>query len=100
MENKLQLPRRLFFLIKLSYFKGKSASISDYERYLGYHSPQPDVRETLQFLIEKEILIYYGKLLWVKQYKLNIKKLRDFLDELPAINELYEYFNEHHIVTW
>ena len=95
------MPRRLVFLLKISFYEDKKIfSCSDLERYLGYKTGQPDVREILKLLEEKHILIFVDKLFGVKRYKLDRKMLRDYIDEIPAVNLLYDYFKIFHIVSW
>lgn len=97
-EKQLIIPKRVLFLIKLSFYKGKNGCLSDYVRYLGYNDRElyrPDVWEVLRFLVNNEILIFNGKERNIKLYKLNKKKLIKFIDNLEISKKYYSYFDHH-----
>ena len=99
MESKLQMSRRMKFLILLTYYKrNKLSNFSDFERFLGYETPQPDIRQLLDFLIEKEILIFYDKIYNIKRYKLNTKKLYNYIKELESYQMFYKLIDTKYTI--
>jgi len=96
-----KLSRKLVCLIKLSlYQKIKSKepfTLSELERYLGFNSPQPDLRRIFEFLIDNNIITEYDKYFHYTRYKLDTKKLVAFIDKLEFIQIAFTYFDEHHL---
>lgn len=90
--DTFKLPRRIQFLLDLITFDyNKEASVSDFERYLGYNTPQPDLREILNFLEKQNVLIYTRTDLGVKMYKLNYKALLEMIEGLDFFDSFYTY---------
>jgi hypothetical protein len=97
-ENQIFIPKKVLFLIKLSYYKGKSGCLSDYIRYLGYEDRElyrPDVWDVLRFLISNDILMFDKMERNVKLYKLNKRKLTKLIDSLSISRVYYKYFDTH-----
>jgi hypothetical protein len=100
-SEKFDNPRMIKFLLKLSYIDEKERyCISDLERYLFSKTCQPDIRRLIEFLIEKRIFTKVSKQFNITMYKINIKKLTDYIDELNVASEWYDYFNTHHYCIW
>ena len=87
-----KLPRKIQFLLDLVAYDHKTeSSFSDFERYLGYNKPQPDLRELLDFLEKQRILIYIRTNLGIKMYKLEYKKLLEMIEN----SDFFESFTQY-----
>lgn len=94
-KSFLRTPRKLKIIYDLAVMENKKIlCFSDFERYLGYNTPQPDIREILKFLEDNSILNLVEIMRGVKLYKLNIKKLRSFLEDLDVYQMNLEYIRK------
>lgn len=101
MKEKLKTPKYIEHLIKISMFdKKKSFCFSDMERYLKYTESRNDVRYLLLFFLKKGLIIRDKKERQIQLYKINVKKIRDYFDEIGITNLFFEYFKYHHTVFW
>ena len=90
--DTFKLPRKMQFLLDLITYDDKAeASFSDFERYLGYNKPQPDLRELLDFLEKQKILIYIRTNLGIKMYRLEYKRLLEMIDG----SDFFESFTQY-----
>ncbi len=91
----LQSPKRIKMLIKMITLNNKqSYNFSDFERLSGFNTPQPDLRETLKYFVEINVLKLYEKILGVNYYKINKKNLKNFINDLSLTKLYIEYFEE------
>ena len=101
MESSFATPRKIKFLIELSFYDDKLVStISDFERYLGFNTPQPDLRRLINYLIKEKILLQHDILYGRTRYKIDIKKLIALIDNLLITQDFYKYFSTHHLCDW
>jgi len=63
-------------------------------------SSSPTFVSVINTLKENNLLEVHDYIGNVKLIKINEKKLRDFIDELPITNFFFEYFKIYHIVSW
>lgn len=95
------LPRKIEFLFRLSLMKDKVVSVADFEKFLGFKNPQPDVRLVFKILFDEDILTYHSTMNNVVLYEINFKKLRDYIDDLTFMEELIHlFYKEHHWVSY
>lgn len=95
------LPRKVEFLLRLSLLKEKTISITDFEKMLGFKNPQPDVRLVFKLLIDEGIITYSDTIYNIDLYKIDFKKLVDYIDELRFMEELiHRFYQEHHWVSY
>jgi len=99
-ENINRIPRTILYLISLIKLGKNVFVISEFERSLGYLTPQPDLRKLIEYLISKDVIGLYDTVAGIKRYQVRIKKLKDMIDELPITNLYYEYFNQEHYCQW
>jgi len=78
----------------------KQITISNLALSIGLTSSSPTFVNVTKILNENkliEIHSYFGN---IKLVKVNEKKLRDFIDELPLTNLYFKYFKAYHLITW
>ena len=95
------LPRKVEFLLRLSIWKNKTISVTDFEKTLGFKNPQPDVRLVFKVLIDEGIIKYDNTVYNVDLYKIDYSMLRDYIDDLRFMEELiHRFYQEHHWVSY
>lgn len=60
----------------------------------------PYFQKIIQLLIQKNIIQVVKIVGQSKLLILDVSKLVDYIDNLPITNEWYDYFKEHHIISW
>ena len=91
--------RRLSFILALvDCNKHRTYNFADFERLVGYITPQPDIREVANILLEKEILVFKEKILGVKYYKINRKLLIKLIKTFDTTIKYTNYFTNTGIV--
>ena len=99
-ENHFNLNQLLRCLLMLDLSDANSFTFTEFEKYVGYDTPQPRIRAMLRFLEEKKLIEPKEKVYHVIKYKVNRKALRDYIDDLGATGLFYEYFHQEHYCYW
>ena len=99
-ENHFNLNQLLRCLLMLAMSESKSFTFTEFEKYVGYGTPQPRIRAMLRFLEEKKLIEQSEKVYHVIKYKINRKELRNYIDDLASTELFYEYFNTFHYCYW
>jgi hypothetical protein len=97
-KKSFRLPKKLLILISLTEIDEKEGSFSDFERYLGHYSPKPEVREILKLLLEKEILTFKERVTNANLYRLDQKKLIDFIMSMDEMLLIHSFYEKHHTI--
>ncbi|MGQ4874315.1 MAG: hypothetical protein ACP6IY_09625 [Promethearchaeia archaeon] len=95
------MPKRVEFLLILSKTKIKKPySFSDFERELGYKLPRTDLRNVLKCLINNNVLTLIDTIGGFNRYKLNYRKLNQFIQKLEIYNYFFNYIdNKFTVIT-
>ena len=99
MIQELDLPRKIKFLLQLSYKVDSSPiSFSDLERIFGFKTGQPDFRQILRFLLVENIIVYYDTRFGIKRYRIDIEKLKRVIENSLFYKEFAEYIHNNKLI--
>jgi len=95
-EINLNTFPKLHILIDLSYLKRFEGTLSEYEEKIGRIKEDPETREILKLLKERDILFPTIKKHSHQLYKLHIKPLCKLIEQQIFIQKIYKYFDYIH----
>lgn len=98
-ELKFNLNSNVKYLLLLYDFNvNESFTFSDIEKYFKFVNPQPKIRQLLKLLLDNNIIYTHNRIGRFYSYKLNIKKLSNFIENTEAYNNIYNYIKTRGII--
>jgi len=83
------------------YDKGnKEFSTVELAKLVDMKITHPYFQQILKLLLNNGIIFMTKEIGRMRFYKIQRTKLRDFIDELPVVNLLFDYFKSYHTVLW